>query len=52
MYGLRPREEIENLVTNACEIKTTNPGLSYQTLRKIGEGGYGTVFECKNKVTG
>ena len=42
--GLRPFDEISNLLSEACHIKKDNPALHYRIIKKIGRGAFGVVF--------
>ena len=38
--GLRPEEEIAELITVTDDIKTSNPSNDWDSLGKLGEGGF------------
>ena len=46
MSGLRPFEEISQIVTTACVVKQENPKDHYKILDQIGTGGYSVVYKC------
>ena len=48
--GLRPHSEISNLVTQAIEVKETNPARIYKVIKVIGKGACGEVFLVKQKA--
>ena len=37
--GLRPHDEIANVVQEAIEVKTINPRTDYEQIGKLGKGG-------------
>ena len=38
--GLRPEEEIANLITITDDIKTSDPNKDWENLGKLGQGGF------------
>ena len=46
MNGLRPFEEINQLVSEACTIKQLNPKDFYTIKDRVGKGGYADIFRC------
>ena len=47
--GLRPEEEIAELIKVTDVIKTSNPQDEWQSLGKLGEGGQAQVFKVKHQ---
>lgn len=48
--GLRPFEEYQQAVQAACPIRKQNPHSSYSiTKKKLGKGGFGTIYKCQRK---
>ena len=50
--GLRPEEEIAELIKVTDVIKTSNPSDEWQSLGKLGEGGQAQVYKVKHRTNG
>ena len=50
--GLRPYDEIKNVVAQSIDLSELNPADYYERMEQIGEGGYGQVYKVKRKTDG
>ena len=50
--GMRPPEEITQLIDRSEEIKLTNPGDDFEQIEKLGKGGQAEVFKVRHKNNG
>ena len=50
--GMRPPEEIKQLIERTEEIKMTNPADDYSQICKLGEGGEAEVHKVRHKRKG
>ena len=47
VLGFRPVNEIQRILSSACQIKRNDPSQLYKIVSKIGQGAFGAVFKVK-----